>query len=493
MIKSWNWLVSKIDTPLWLEMFFAILVILRIPSFFEPYYYGDEMIYMTLGHGIRQGIPLYLGLHDNKPPLLYLTAAVSSNLFIFKVLLALFSLISVYLFWKLIRELFIKNEKLQKVATVLFGIFTTIPLLEGNIANAENFMIVPTLLGLYLAYKNRDDLRKIFFGGILIAIASLFKIVAAFDILAIVVFWLIYTKKTDFWQFVKKLAILSTAFFIPHLISFFWFYLNGSFNQYLTAAFKQNFGYVSSWRPQDVAKPFLERNLPLLVRFSIMIFGFIVLWLFKNKLSKQFVFVSGWLLATLFAVTLSERPYPHYLLQSVTPAAILFGMLFTNKNIEQILAIIPLALFAFVPYYFKFWYYPTTPYYSNFLKFAVQKIDKSEYFDYFSKNVNRNYKIAEFLKTSSQKNDKIFVWSNDSSAVYSLSRRLPPTKYVADYHFIDFSTKDETLSALNKNKPKFVIITDNSYPFPELYGFLEGNYYIITEINDSQIWLLIKR
>ena len=55
---------------------------------FEPYYYGDEMIYLALGQGLRQGIPLYLGLHDNKPPLLYLTAAISGNLFLFKVILA---------------------------------------------------------------------------------------------------------------------------------------------------------------------------------------------------------------------------------------------------------------------------------------------------------------------------------------------------------------------------------------------------------------------
>ncbi|MDP3917665.1 MAG: hypothetical protein Q8Q30_00620, partial [Candidatus Woesebacteria bacterium] len=108
-MKLWKKLITIIDTPLWLEIFFAILLILRVPSFFEPYYYGDEMIYLALGEGVRQGIPLYLGLHDNKPPLLYLTAAISGNLFIFKVILAFWSIATVYIFWKLVKHLFPKQ------------------------------------------------------------------------------------------------------------------------------------------------------------------------------------------------------------------------------------------------------------------------------------------------------------------------------------------------------------------------------------------------
>ena len=34
--------------PNWLVGILALVLILRIPSFFEPYYYGDEMVYLTL-------------------------------------------------------------------------------------------------------------------------------------------------------------------------------------------------------------------------------------------------------------------------------------------------------------------------------------------------------------------------------------------------------------------------------------------------------------
>lgn len=482
-------LINKIDTPVWLEIFFVVIVLLRIPSFFEPFYYGDEMIYLTLGEGVRRGIPLYKSLHDNKPPLLYLLAAVAGNVFWFKVLLAGFNLVAIYLFWKLTTLLSPAKKAFQKVSTIIFGILSTLPLLEGNIANAENFMMVPTLLAFMLVFSKKQNYKKTFFIGILFSLATLFKIVAAFDILGLVALWFIFTKKKDFWTVVKRIAVLSLGFILPLGLSFVWYWFQGALNEYLTAAFLQNIGYVSSWRPSDVAKPFLEKNAPLLIRAGIMFLGFGILYLSRKKLSKQFIFASAWLLASLFAVALSERPYPHYLLQSLPPITILLGMLFTSKTKEQTLSVIPLTLAFFVPFYFKFWYYPTSSYYLRFFNLATNKIDKTQYFEDFSSAVPRNYKIAKFLAESSQSSDAVFVWGNDSSAIYSLSRRLPPTKYVADYHFIDFSNKTDTLNALSQNFPKFIIITPNSFEFNELKTFVSDNYYLISEIETAEIWL----
>ena len=83
-----NKFLEKIHLPHWLTILLAIVLILRIPSFFEPFSYGDEMIYLTLGEAVRQGKTLYLFAHDNKPPLLYLIAAIAGNVFWFKVILA---------------------------------------------------------------------------------------------------------------------------------------------------------------------------------------------------------------------------------------------------------------------------------------------------------------------------------------------------------------------------------------------------------------------
>src|SRR3990167_6055899 len=69
----------------WLLIHEAILIILgvvvflRVPSLFEPYWYGDEGIYLTIGRAMRGGMELYKEVHDNKPPLLYVVAAIAGG------------------------------------------------------------------------------------------------------------------------------------------------------------------------------------------------------------------------------------------------------------------------------------------------------------------------------------------------------------------------------------------------------------------------------
>src|SRR4030043_720965 len=86
--------------PNWLFFLLLLVIIFRIPNFFEPYSYGDETIYLTLGEGIKKGVTLYKNLHDNKPPLLYITAAAAGNLFWFKAILLFSSLLGITIFFR---------------------------------------------------------------------------------------------------------------------------------------------------------------------------------------------------------------------------------------------------------------------------------------------------------------------------------------------------------------------------------------------------------
>jgi len=104
-VKEPKWL-QKIHVPPWLVLVLAITFLIRIPSFFEPYSYGDEMIYLNLGEAIKRGMVLYRDIHDNKPPLLYFTAALAGNVFWFRAILAAWMAATTVLFWKLSRTLF---------------------------------------------------------------------------------------------------------------------------------------------------------------------------------------------------------------------------------------------------------------------------------------------------------------------------------------------------------------------------------------------------
>jgi len=283
--KKLNRLNDRLHTPTWLFYILIIVLIFRIPSFFEPYSYGDEMIYLALGNAMRLGVPLYSGIHDNKPPLLYLTAGISGSLFWFKAILALWNLITIFLFWKLVEKLFPKNARLQKIATIIFAILTTIPLLEGNIANAELFMIGLTIGGFLILLKTKLNFKHLFFAGTLFSLAVLFKVPSAFDVFSILFLWLILAKPKvkNFKKIIRDTIFLGVGFITPIAITFVWYTANGAFSQYLIAAFLQNVGYLSSWRPSDVQEPFLTKNGPLLLRAAVVLFGFVFLFWGRKK------------------------------------------------------------------------------------------------------------------------------------------------------------------------------------------------------------------
>lgn len=478
--------LSKI--PNWLCGLLFLVLILRIPSFFEPYYYGDEMIYMTLGQGVRQGLTLFKDVYDNKPPLLYLTAALAENLFLFKVILASWSIVTIVAFYKLSELFFPNEEKTRKTSTVIFALLTTLPLLEGNTVNSEIFMIGFTIFGLLMLLKPNLTTKKIFTAGILFGLGTLFKIPAAFDAPVIVIYWLITGNLKEDWKKIfKNTIILILGFAFPIILTFAWYFLRGSLPEYIKAAFLQNVGYLSSFRPRDVQKSFLDKNAPLLIRGVIVLIGVLVTWFFRKKLSSKFVLFTIWTLFSLFAITLSERPYPHYFIQALAPVSLLLGILVNQNSLEQSLAIIPLLIAFFVPVYYKFYFYPTASYYMRFINFTAGRITRIGYFNSFDTNTSRNYQIAEFLSQSSEPIDRVFMWDPASPTVYALARRLPPVKYVVPYHVADYSNRASVAKELTAKPPKFIILTAGN-PYPEISGLIKKRYILITQIGNADIY-----
>ncbi len=491
-MKSLHKLITKIEPPHWVLAIIAFIVLFRIPSFFEPYFYGDEMIYMTLGLGIRRGLTLYKQIFDNKPPLIYFTAALAGNLFWFKAILAFWMIATTICFWHLVKNLFKDNSLAQYVSVIIFAIFTTIPLFEGNIVNAELFLIGPIILGLTVLLS-KPTYKNIFLSGMIFAVGALFKIPASFDVPVIVVFWFITLENLNFKNFlelIKKTFILALGFSIPILLTFVWYFYKGALSDYIKAAFLQNINYVSSWNggPQQ---SFVVKHGPLLIRAGIVVLGFIILRIFNKKLSRPFLIGSIWLLTSLFAVTLSERPYPHYMIQAIPSISILVGILVASPKFEQVLTIIPLTLAIFVPVYYKFYYYSSSAYYIRFANFATGQISKDNYFNSFDKYTKGNYDVAQFLMNSTDKNDKVFIWGDTAPIIYSLARRLPEIKYVAAYHINDYSSKVDLLNELESAPPPFIVIPPNSSPFPELITFVRAKYVNIYGNNGFTVWHLL--
>lgn len=478
------WL-QKISLPNWMFFVLTLIFIFRIPSLLEPYYYGDEMIYLTVGQGLKQGLVLYRDIFDHKTPFIYYLSVIAGNLFWMKFILLIWMIGTTVAFYKLVSGLFPKNNAVIQASVASFAILTTIPLLEGNIVNAELFMIGPAIFAFYLLLSRKHTPKLLVAAGVLLGISALFKIPAIFEIGVISCFWLITrAKKKSLKSILLEIFTVLAGVLIPFAIFVLWFSLRGALDDFIFSVFTINLSYITSWGQS--ATDSTSEFLPLITRGLLVLLGLAILYFFRNKLSKPFIFACIWLLIAIFASTLSGRPYPHYLIQTVPAISILIGMLIAFPSLEQSLTIVPLLLVIITIKYFGFWYYPTTSYYTNFIQFATGSISKTDYYRDFSVDTRRNYELAAFLKSVTNPGDPVFVWG-DSPVVYALSNRLPHTRFVADYHIGDFSNLNSELELIQE-KVKYIVIMPDANEDNILKNVLKENYLLIETIEGAKIY-----
>lgn len=479
----------------WLSLILFLVLLLRIPTLFEPHRYADEEIYLTLGLGLRKGLTLYKDIHDNKPPLLYFVAALAGNVFWLRFFLLIWHSLTVVVFWKLTKTL-LKNAHLGIIGltTLIFAILTTIPLLEGNIANGEIFMIGPAIFGAYLIWQNRQKwkARALLVAGFSFSLAFLFKVPIAFDFAGLVAF-LLFTLKGSLRQkvysfFSLRFLYLVGGFLLPIVISIVYYSLQGVFELYVKAALLQNISYLSSWETGKTISSaaflsggFSQRGIFLLILMTLLL-------TLKKWLSQAGCFLSCWFIFSLFGALLSGRPYPHYLLEPIAPAMLLATVIFWEKGWVKIYLLCLLLLLPLSAWYYKFWYYKSLPYYQNFLEYVSGKKDKTQYFAFFEGGVNRNYQVAEYLVKHTLPEERIFVWGTEP-AIYSLSQRLPVGRYTVSYHIADFNAWEEIISNLEKEKPKTIVkMTNEPKKFPALESLLNYKYAPMQAFNEAVIY-----
>ena len=247
----------------------AGVVLLRIPTLFEPYWYGDEGIYLTIGQAINKGVRLYSQIHDNKPPFLYLLAALAGgSLFWFRFIAAAWNVATVAIFAKLYRTIFGEKHKLELGAVVIFALLTNLPTLEGNIANAELFFLLPTLAAVYVLW-GEPEVKRVFLGGLLIGLGGLFKIPALLEVGVWPVFWL-----TQGRNWLPKSVVLGLGAMLPLALSFGYYGAGETRSAYMSAIVGQNISYLSTWKESGAGGGIF--NLKGRVAVAVVMVGVIV-------------------------------------------------------------------------------------------------------------------------------------------------------------------------------------------------------------------------
>lgn len=489
MIKK---ILSFIEKHEILLVILCVVALMRLPGLFEPNRYADEDIYLTIGQALRRGLLLYRDIYDNKTPLIYVVAMIAGNAMWFRFILMIWNLINVALIWGVAKKLTgIKRGAVT--ATVLFAVFSTLPLLEGEIANGEIFMVMPVMAAIYLVLSKTGHLVEkrgnYLWSGILWAAAFLFKSPPVVELFGLFFFMTIYSANSwrDLRERVldKRLWLLAIGFLMPVAISVLYFFLKGVGGIYLQSALLQNFAYLPSWGGDKTAS--------LTTRALLMFAMLTLIWAFRKRLDSRFGLLAIWTVTAVFGAFLSGRPYPHYLIEVVGPISLMVGMILTQPSSYAVGFGILISLFlatGIVRY--RFWYYKSLPYYQNFVAYVFGNKSKEQFYNFWGNNVTRNYEVASYIDSVTDKDDRIFVWGTEP-AIYAISNRLPVTRYTVSYHILDFSAQEEVYKSLIQNRPKVIVVMKSeSGKFTQLAGFINNNYALTDTFSEISVYLRLK-
>ncbi|HVA96525.1 MAG TPA: glycosyltransferase family 39 protein [Candidatus Acidoferrales bacterium] len=470
---------------------------LRLPSLIEPYWYGDEGVYEVIGQAMDQGRLLYQDIWDNKPPLLYTIYAIAQgDQQVVETISAFFGILAIIGIFILTQNLFNKT-RISILSSLVFVLLLGTPLLEGNIANAEVFMLPFTIFAGLLIYQHTTQTQNnskqssifnlqslIFIAGLLLGIAFLFKIVAIFDFAAFFLFLLInrLPEKLSWKSFKKAFAkkhlpnalsvwkqpqtriyqYIIVGFFLPFILTVIYFFLNHSLVDFLQAVFLGNVDYVA-WGNSLFG---LSNGL-LLLKIVILVIGLSVIIWKRKQFSKPALFIWLWILFSIFSAFFSERPYTHYVIVLLPSFCLLFGLIFTEKNIRSrlIAAVGIIAILVITSFQFQFNVPKSIAYYHNAIQFVKGSESVETYQSFFDTKTPRDYMVATFINDHTSPSENVFIWG-DSPQIYALSHKLPPGKYTVAYHISQNNAVNQTQIAINRAKPKYIIALSEAQPLP---------------------------
>ncbi|MBI2010503.1 MAG: glycosyltransferase family 39 protein [Candidatus Chisholmbacteria bacterium] len=478
----------------------AVVIWLRLPTLFEPAWYGDENIYLTIGQGIRKGLVLYKDITDfpNKPPLIYLLAAAAKNVFWFRLLLMVWQVVGVIWWFLLVRELLPKRWWAWWVSTLIFVGLTATPVWEGTIANAEIFMMMPVMAGMWLlvrGFRKKGAWVHFLGAGVLFGLGFLFKIpVVAEIVAAVVAFWILRKEKvagmvrafTD-----MRLYIFGAAVLLPIALMLLFHWSQGVAPQELLFNATGSTGYVSVWQRQEGLAAWL--TLATLPARAVALSGvLLVLLLLRKRLRFAVILTVTWFSLAMFGALVSGRPYPHYLLQ-VVPAFSLLAALMVGWRMrlaEWLVVLGILLLFVSAHNRFGFGHGNVVGYYHNFWRYISGQVDQGTFYNSFDGRMGRNYAVAKYLRERTRPDERIYVWGTEPD-IYVLADRLPVGRLTTSFHVEDLNEYERLAEELSMVLPKYVVLMENEpRPFPQLDRLVQARYMPVEELSQHTSFAL---
>jgi 4-amino-4-deoxy-L-arabinose transferase-like glycosyltransferase len=402
------------------------------------------------------------------------------------------------------------GKKVGFLAALLFGVFSSGPMIEGGTVNLETVLHFPYILaiGFFVKASMSGRLRWYFLAGLCAALATLVKQVGGVLFFVFLCYGIQerWRKPLSFStkQWLYRYFLVGVGALLPVIgvISFYHFH-GYTLNQLYDSMLGSNLSYIQ--RAHEFTsvlryfsykmKVFLPENGLLWVG-TVFAAAYLVWRTWRGKEQTADRILLWWAFWSFAVLWLTGTFYWHYFLQIIAPFSILaaYGIVATWKLAKSlsplprsltrggwtILVVVMIMIFIKTDYKYFFSYTPVeqTVFQHNFLD-GVHN-------EYGIWNIFLQ-RIAYYIRDNTDPTETIYVWGI-APQVYFLAQRKAATRYISNSN-MSFLVTNNSLKALQAYAPTVMEEIGKSHPayiveifpieyFPELQTFVRDQYMV---------------
>lgn len=472
---------------------------LPISPAYKTYTGRDSGVFQYIAWRWLEGEVPYKDVWDHKPPVIYALNAAAlwlTNQSPWGIwgLEIIFLAISVFLLFQVIRRLFSEFSALISI----FSFVLTYPyLLSGGNLTTE-YTVLFTIVIYYIYWFHQDKKNSYLAIGFLTGVSFFTKqnAIAVGVTVALITFYTYFSRQIKFDQFVSKILLLLSGFFLAIFPFLIYFSVNNALPDFWDAVFRYNFAYINSSK--------LDKVDSLLHTFRILSSsGFTFFWLISCISSlvyciygkrnhpqdtKIYIFVILNSLMELLFVATSGRTYNHYYLSLLPIITFSFGH-FLNffetellRNLSKKTVIIPLKTFLSISFLF------------GILVTQLNNMQRDAFFPFADVNSSQRIdSLIEIIYRESSPEDTILFIGGETS-INMMTGRKSPTKYtyqfplVTEGYFTEANIQ-EFIEDIYSNQPSLIIDTKHEWlntdkyfrgynPFPFRKQLAEQSFWV---------------
>ena len=482
----------------------------------------DQGLFAYFGRHILTGSVPYLDIWDSKPPGIFYIYSISFALLgdsFFSVYLieTLFLALTALLIYLLCAEVF--DKKVALFAAAIYVLFSNAPIFDGfwSTAQAEVFMNLPIVASLYILTKN---LRRwhFFASGVLLGLSVMFKLTALFLLPSFILYlYLSFKDKSPIEppidsiggrDRIHRYTYFGIGLIIPLSICAFYFWMQGALDDMIYTLVSYSYRYSQAITQ---GQPFLKTSLGQFIRFvifnpTVSILSLVgLIYLLVKRRSKETYLLISYLVLSFISVWAQRQFAGYHFIVLSPPLAVICGSacpfifnwivrstssIIRKRSLETLLrssaAIITVVLLAFFLYTEMSRYYR---YYRPDISYARGRISPREYLKTFDRGAIsflNNSSVADYIRDRTDSDDYVLVWGL-APAIYYLSDRKSPTKYVFHHVLLTDAPLSRQLGGLEGRRKEFLEKVTDSKPRYIVIGINDRNGF---EPQDSDTQLL---